>query len=124
MRAIPLARQASPLAGPRVPAPPQTPQRRNAHVFWQEHDAREAQRDAAAAAAIHALGTAMDQWNRKALPVLDEARRTLYSAALDLASAILQREIEPGSSSARTLLDRALYSPHRGDSERAAPAPR
>jgi flagellar assembly protein FliH len=76
-----------------------------------EHEAREAQRDEAIATALNALGSAVGQWNHKTLPVLDEARRTLYSAALDLASAILQREIEPGSSSARTLLDRALTLP-------------
>ncbi len=76
-----------------------------------EHDAREAQRDVAASHALGALGAAMDQWNHKALPAMDEARRTLYAAALDLAAAILQREIEPGTSSARTLLDRALALP-------------
>ncbi len=76
-----------------------------------EHDAREAQRDEATSRARDALGAAMGQWNHKALPVMDEARRTLYAAALDLAAAILQREIEPGTSSARTLLDRALALP-------------
>lgn len=76
-----------------------------------EHESREAQRDEAVSHAIGALGAAIEQWNHKALPVLDEARRTLYSAALDLAAAILQREIEPGSSSARTLLNRALALP-------------
>jgi len=76
-----------------------------------EHDAREGSRDEAVSHALGALGSAMDQWNHKANPVLDEARRTLYAAALDLAAAILQREIVPGSSSARTLLDRALCLP-------------
>ncbi len=76
-----------------------------------EHDAREAQRDEAVSTALNALGAAMDQWHHKAMPIIDDARRTMYSAALDLASAILQREIEPGSSSARTLLDRALKLP-------------
>ncbi len=76
-----------------------------------DHQDREAQRDAMTAQALAALGHAVDQWNRKALPVLDEATRTLYLAALDLAAAVLQREIEPGSSSARTLLDRALSTP-------------
>ncbi len=76
-----------------------------------EHEAREAQREAATSQALSALGAAMQQWNLKAMPVVDDARRTLYSAALDLAAAILQREIEPGSSSARTLLNRALDLP-------------
>lgn len=76
-----------------------------------EHEDREAQRDAATSQALSALGSAMEQWNLKAMPVVDEARRTLYAAALDLAAAILQREIEPGSSSARTLLNRALDLP-------------
>jgi len=76
-----------------------------------EHEAREGLRDAAVSQALGALGHAMDQWNHRALPVVDEARRTLYAAALDLAAAVLQREIEPGSRSARTLLDRALALP-------------
>jgi len=76
-----------------------------------EHNAREARRDEMAASAVGAFGAAMGQWNSRAVPVLDEARRTLYSAALDLAAAVLQREVEPSSSSARTLLDRALALP-------------
>jgi len=76
-----------------------------------EHDEREARRDAAAAQAVAAFGTAMSQWNSRAVPVLEESRRMLYSAALDLASAVLQREIEPSESSARTLLERALALP-------------
>lgn len=76
-----------------------------------DHEAREAKRDEAVAAALGALGTAMDQWNHKALPVVEEARRSIYAAALDLAAAVLQREIEPGTRSAHTLLDRALALP-------------
>ncbi|NTV40139.1 MAG: hypothetical protein HGA51_09350 [Demequinaceae bacterium] len=76
-----------------------------------EHDSREALRDEAVSRALSALGSAMDQWNHKAMPVVDDARRTVYAAALDLAAAVLQRETQPGSSSARTLLDRALALP-------------
>ena len=95
-------------AGARAAADAAAAERTRLHA---EHDAREALRDEAASNALNALGAAMDQWNRKALPVMDEARKTVYSAALDLAAAVLQREIEPGSSSARTLLDRALALP-------------
>lgn len=77
----------------------------------QEHAAREAARDAATARAIAALGKAMDQWHSRAVPVLDDARRTVYAAALDLAAAVLQHEVEPGAGSARTLLARALDLP-------------
>lgn len=76
-----------------------------------EHDSREALRDEAVSRALSALATAMDQWNHKVMPVVDDARRTVYAAALDLAAAVLQRETQPGSSSARTLLDRALALP-------------
>ena len=95
-------------AGARAAADAATAQRKRLQA---EHDAREAQRDEATSAALAALSAAIDKWNQQTLPILDESRRTLYSAALDLASAILQREIEPGSSSARTLLDRALALP-------------
>jgi len=76
-----------------------------------EHRASEARRDEMTARAVGAFGAAVGQWNSRAIPVLDDARRTLYSAALDLAAAVLQRETEPSSSSARTLLDRALALP-------------
>jgi len=77
----------------------------------QEHIAREAERDAATAAAIKALDSATQQWQSRALPVLEEARRSVYAAALDLAAAVLQREVEPSSDSARALLARALELP-------------
>ncbi|MCB2411974.1 flagellar assembly protein FliH [Demequina sp. TTPB684] len=77
----------------------------------QEHAAREAARDAATARAVAALGEAIEQWHSRAVPVLDDARRSVYAAALDLASAVLQREVEPGAGSARTLLTRALDLP-------------
>lgn len=77
----------------------------------QEHTAREAERDAATTQALLALGQAAAQWQTRSVPVLDEARRTVYAAALDLAAAVLQREVEPGSDSARTLLTRALDVP-------------
>lgn len=79
--------------------------------FRLEHEANEAARGAQVTTALEALAHAVDQWHHKAVPVLDEARRTIYAAALDLAEAVLQREIAPGSASARTLLDRALDLP-------------
>ncbi len=76
-----------------------------------EHDQREAARDAATAQAISALGEAINQWHRRALPILDEARRSVYEAGLDLAQAVLQHEITTDPQSARTLLERALDLP-------------
>ena len=77
----------------------------------EDHAAREAVRDAETVRTITALGQAIDQWHGRAVPVLDEARRSVYAAALDLAAAVLQREVAPGTGSARTLLDRALALP-------------
>lgn len=76
-----------------------------------EHEDREVARDAALAQALNALGHAIEQWHARALPVLDDAQRSVYEAALDLAEAIVQREIAPGPDSARTLLTRALDVP-------------
>ena len=76
-----------------------------------EHEDREAARDAALAQALNSLGQAIAQWHARALPVLDDAQRSVYEAALDLAEAVLQREIAPGPDSARSLLTRALDVP-------------
>lgn len=76
-----------------------------------EHEAREAQRDAQVQRTVEALNQAIAQWQRRAIPVIDEAQRAMYAAALDLAEAVLQREIAPGERSARTLLERALELP-------------
>jgi len=76
-----------------------------------ENDQRESVRDATLAQALGALGKAIEQWHVRALPVLDDAQRSVYEAALDLVEAILQREIAPGPDSARTLLARALAVP-------------
>lgn len=82
---------------------------------WQrmEHDhaAREAARDTATAQTLAALGQAIDQWHSRAVPVVDDARRAVYAAALEVAAAVLQREVEPSADSARTLLNRALALP-------------
>ena len=78
----------------------------------QEHIAREAARDAEVARTLGALNAAIESWNAKALPVIESAQRSVYSAALDLAQAILQRELEPGERSARVLLARALDLPN------------
>lgn len=76
-----------------------------------EHESRESQRDAEVTRAIAALTAATEQWQRRAVPVVEEARRSVYEAALELAEAVLQREIAPGERSARTLLERALDLP-------------
>ena len=72
--------------------------------------AGEARRDAALTDALLVLERAVQaSWQRTA-PVVADAQRTLYAAALDLAETILQREVTPGPASARALLQRALAS--------------
>ena len=78
----------------------------------QEHIAREAARDAEVARTLAGLNSAIESWNAKALPVLETAQRSIYAAAIDLAQAVLQRELEPGERSARVLLARALDLPN------------
>lgn len=78
----------------------------------QDHIAREAARDAEVARTLDALNAAIESWNAKALPIVKDAQRSVYAAALDLAQSILQRELEPGERSARVLLARALDLPN------------
>lgn len=47
----------------------------------------------------------------RALPTLGESTRALHEAALELAAAVLGRELEAGEQSARAALDRALSLP-------------
>lgn len=77
----------------------------------EQHDRAEAERDAALDDALGLLERAVVAASSRTVPVLEEARRSVYAAALDLASAILQRELVPGPGSADALLDRALALP-------------
>ncbi len=76
-----------------------------------DHDERERQRDAAVQQAVAALAEAATQWQWRAAPVLDEAERLVHSTALELAEAILARELQTGPGAARTALARALSLP-------------
>lgn len=80
-----------------------------------DHDQRESQRDLLVQQALMTLAAATQSWHQRAVPVIDEARAAVYAAALELAEAILQREIQPGPQSARTLLERALQVPADAD---------
>ena len=77
----------------------------------EEHERAEAERDAAVGDALGLLGRAVAAASGRTVPVLDDARRAVYQAALDLAAAVLQRELAPGPGSARALLERALALP-------------
>ncbi|WP_062204833.1 FliH/SctL family protein [Demequina salsinemoris] len=83
-----------------------------------DHERREAQRDAAVRQTLAALTEAATQWERRSLPVLDDAEGALHQAALMLAEAVLARETVPGPGSARDALARALTLPDEVDATR------
>lgn len=76
-----------------------------------DHDRREALRDAQVRDALAALHATASQWSLRAAPVLDEAEHLLHSAALEIAEAIVGRELQTGTGSATTALARALNLP-------------
>ena len=74
---------------------------------------REAMHAGAATAlngAVDALRTASRQFEAAAAPVLEDADEALLAAAIELASAIIERELDDTTSSARTAVARALAS--------------
>lgn len=77
----------------------------------EDHETRERQRDEELKRTLAVLARAADEWRVSALPVLDEAHDLVLDAALDLARAILGRELRPGPDSALDLLDRARALP-------------
>lgn len=77
----------------------------------QQHAQAEAQRDAALADAVDALERTVLAAAARTAPVVDQVRRGIYEAALELAAAVLQRELTPGPDSARGLLERVLAVP-------------
>lgn len=77
-----------------------------------EHEQREAQRDQQVRSTLAALTAAIEHWQSLAAPVLSDAESTLYRAALELAEAVLTREVRPGPHSAAALLAKALSLPH------------
>lgn len=76
-----------------------------------DHERREAGRDAQVSATLTALNAAITHWRNAAAPVLTEAETTLHRASLELAEAVLAREVRPGPLSAAVLLERALALP-------------
>ncbi|WP_193746437.1 FliH/SctL family protein [Demequina aestuarii] len=77
----------------------------------EEHERREAMRDEQVRSAANALHAAVAQWQALAAPVLAEAEATLHGAAIDLAEAVVAREVRPGPDGVESLLARALALP-------------
>ena len=74
-------------------------------------EARERQRDAEVSRAVADLARVAQAWRMSAVPVLDEAHDLVLDAALELAQAILGRELRPGPGSASALVERARALP-------------
>jgi len=76
-----------------------------------QHERAESARTAATAAALATLERAARTAAARTAPVLDQAHAALLSAALELAGAVLQRELTPGPDAARSVMERALAVP-------------
>ncbi|MFV0287165.1 MAG: FliH/SctL family protein [Demequina sp.] len=85
--------------------------RQQAEAHERDHARREQMRDERIGAAVTALAAATLQWRERALPVVASAERLLEKAGVDLAEAILTRELTPGPETARDALARALAVP-------------
>lgn len=81
------------------------------HAIAEQNDRAQAQRDRALTDALTVLERTVTAAAARTVPVLADARRAVHEAALDLAAAVLRRELTPGPDSARALLDRALAVP-------------
>ncbi|WP_024286294.1 FliH/SctL family protein [Cellulomonas sp. KRMCY2] len=80
--------------------------------FLAEQSARaQAERDAALIDALAVLEAAVAAASARSAPAVAQARRAVHEGALELAAAVLQRELVPGPASARSLLERALALP-------------
>ncbi|MFN3865159.1 MAG: FliH/SctL family protein [Demequina sp.] len=77
----------------------------------EDHERRESLRDAQVRSAVGALDAAIERWRTLAAPVLGEAEAILYQAAVELAEAVLARELRPGPDGVWCLLERALALP-------------
>lgn len=95
-------------AGSRAAADAAERQRRE---IAEQHARAEAARDAAVRQALVLLEQAVTAAARRTVPTVDAARRSVHEAALDLAEAVLDRELRPGPAGARALLDRVLATP-------------
>lgn len=77
----------------------------------EQHERAEAERTRAVADAVAVLGRAAAAAAARTEPVVADVRRAVHEAALELAAAVLQRELTPGPASARAILGRALAVP-------------
>ncbi|WP_223148428.1 FliH/SctL family protein, partial [Actinotalea sp. JY-7885] len=66
---------------------------------------------ASLAAAVAVLERAAAAAEARTVPVVEEVRRGVQEAGLALAEAVLRRELTPGPTSARAVLERALAVP-------------
>lgn len=73
-----------------------------------EHRAAEERREAAVRGAVDRLARAAAAADTRAALVVADVRRALAQAAIELAEAVLDRELGDGPASARAALDRAL----------------
>ena len=76
-----------------------------------QHQAATAQQNTEYAARIAALNAAITAANERSAPVLAAAENALYAAAIDLAEAVLARELTTGPGSAHDALTRVLNTP-------------
>lgn len=76
-----------------------------------DHERREAARDLEVAQAIQALAGAVSQWRGMAAPVLAESEELVHQGAIEVAQAIVGRELTPGPDTAVDVLQRALSVP-------------
>lgn len=76
-----------------------------------DHERREAARDHDIAQVLQALAGAVDQWRNMAAPVLATSEELLHQGAIDVAQAIVGRELTPGPGTAVDVLQRALSVP-------------
>ena len=76
-----------------------------------DHERREAERDQHIAQAVQALNAAIQQWRALAAPVLADSEDLLHQGAIEIAQAILTRELKPGPETAMNVLQRALDVP-------------
>lgn len=75
------------------------------------HRANEERWDASVEAALGTLARAARAADARTLPVVEDVQRALVLAAVELAEAVLGRELADGETSARAALARALAAP-------------
>ena len=76
-----------------------------------DHARSEARRQADVAVAVAVLTSAAQAADRRSAPVVEQVHRELAAVAVQLAEAVLGRELADGTTSARSALERALATP-------------